>query len=234
MNFYNNGHLGDCLWDSILLNKLKKTTNYFYKHNKYINKWFNNTNIIYTTEEAFDLWIGNANFTGYDKRRIRPKTLQYNELYFNWWKQVCEKLGLEFPFDTKNDILHNLIKTTNYPKYNWLIINSEPHSGQVEVYNKNKFNYLRKLSGRIITTERVEGYECTRDIAPTLWDIGQLAMGCKHIAGIHTAPFVACISKQTLRQVEYIVGIDRTHRLEYTGVDIRWVDTIEGMENEIK
>ena len=169
------------------------------------------------TEPPNDLHIGESVIAS----RINKWKGTYNQIYAYHWNTICRKNNIQCNW-VPDDICHTNEKllNNNYPEFEYLFVNSQPFSGQVDNdggWDKivNKMDVLaRKLP--CITTRKVAGVPCTTEIAPSLWQIGQLATKCKRLVGINTAPWVASMSKYTLENVDKIVNYDTNWTFNYS------------------
>jgi hypothetical protein len=114
-------------------------------------------------------------------------------------KYIAGLLGLRSTFTHRENLLFdypalnpNAIGGTYF--YDVLVVNSEPCSGQFGPMMQHGSGYLdafvkllaRKL--KVITTNPVQGVECTRDSKQTVTDIGRLSLLCRNHVMIATGP----------------------------------------------
>lgn len=78
--------------------------------------------------------------------------------------------------------------------YDFLVVNSEPGSGQFGPMKQHGSGYLDDLVKRlarknsVITTHPVAGIECTLDCKRSVTDIGNLSLFCRHHVMVATGP----------------------------------------------
>jgi hypothetical protein len=239
LRFYNLSHIGDALADSILLNALAPRPIQYMTHPRnlpHIREWFapNVELTNYMPSGAEEIWIAQTLHgctRGLEKyfpgARPHAKPHEYNQVYFDHFRAICERHGLPFPFRTKDDICHVQPKLyQDGEKWDWLVINSECFSGQVVWDEARLAEICRSLPGRVITTHPVPGLPCTRQIAPTLFNIGQLAGRCRFIAGINTGPLWACLTKRAVENCERLIVVDKEHGFFYGGTSV-WCRDID-------
>lgn len=112
---------------------------------------------------------------------------------------TADRMGVRSPFSHVEHLLFdypalnpNQIGGSYF--YDFLIINSEPCSGQFKPMAEHGSGYLNDLALRlskrfaVITTAPVHGIECTRDNRQSLTDIGRLSLLCRHHIMIATGP----------------------------------------------
>lgn len=236
LRVYNLSHLGDALFDSMLLNRLDRPIEYF-THPANVNhvwEWFapHVTLTRHMPEDAVEIWVGQTTiWKARSFRRPHPTPHIYNQLYLDHWRWICESLDVQFPFETREDICH-VQPELHLPgeEWDWLVVNSKPLSNQLDAWDESRLACMAlRLPGRVITTHPVPSLPCTRDLAPSLWNIGQLATRCRFIVGINTGPLIACLSVWTLAHAERIIVVDREHGFQYGG-KVAWCRNLDEFE----
>lgn len=233
---YNLYHLGDCVYSIIFFNKFLE---------KYDAEITFNCNPSYHTElialanpkikfgtqiEGINCWIQADNFWG---KFIQDKdVVYYDEFYLQYYNFFQEKFGIDEPlFENLRDTMYDSddLNHRRYQDYDFLIINSVGFSGQFQ-YNSNDFedlaNSLKSRNFKIITTKKIPGFECTLDKNMSLKDIGNLAIGCKNIISIHTAPFSTAINKKSIETVKKWVLLNDKN-INYKIVDMNYYDSVK-------
>jgi hypothetical protein len=108
---------------------------------------------------------------------------------------ISRKLGSRTPFTIKEHLLFDFpLPTYELKPYDYFIVNSEPCSGQFKCMAQHGSGYLTPLilelaeKGSVITTEKIEGIDCTRDTEMTIADIGSLSINCRNHIMVATGP----------------------------------------------
>jgi len=161
---------------------------------------------------SIDCWIGDNRFYyTHANREI------LNEFYYHYFEMLSKKIGVQNPIQKDWKFEHENIIDSNKFEYDILVINSRAMSGQA-AYNKlDILNFVNKHrdSHRIITTDRIEGFPCTRDHNLSTLEIGILSTKCKYIIGYNTSPIIACLNEFTLKNCEAFYYIDTTTGFNY-------------------
>lgn len=144
-------------------------------------------------KNAHDYWV---------KHPLRWDWSGFQLAHHRW---VAEQLGLRSPFTIRENLLFdypalnpNGVGGTYF--YDFLIINSEPCSGQFAPMRQHGTGYLddfaRKLAKQftVITTNPVPGVECTRDTKKSITDIGRLSLLCRNHIMVATGPMWPTLS----------------------------------------
>jgi hypothetical protein len=214
IEFYNELHLGDCLYQLLYCNKLAEANLnmeiIFYCQSKYfieLQLWNKFPSRIFLvpienkTPTAINSWIGINNFhhaTFADYKYV------FDKQYIDFFAYLSGLANIDNPIRVSSDMLFDN-EEINMPleQYDYLIINSEPLSGQVP---KNLLDYLNnellyELNGSIITTKKIANFKCTLDSSYTLLDIAKLSVRAKYIIGVHTSPFLGCFNKFNIDKI---------------------------------
>lgn len=115
-------------------------------------------------------------------------------------QHIAGLLRLRSPFTVRENLLFDYHALNPHGGggtyfYDFLVINSEPCSGQFGPMKQHGSGYLddlvKQLAKRyaVITTEPVKGVECTRDTKKSVTDIGKLSTMCRNHIMIATGPF---------------------------------------------
>lgn len=145
------------------------------------------TRSIDTWKNAHDQWVKSKHRWSWS----------YHALEHHAW--IAARLGFASPFTCREHLLFDYPELTKSGNggmyfYDFLVINSEPCSGQFKPMAQHGSGYLddfiRKLAKRwnVITTNPVHGVECTRENHKTLTDIGHLSTMCRNHVMIATGP----------------------------------------------
>lgn len=213
---YNKWHLGDCLYTIHYLNKLIQQESdlsvIFYCKLEYhyeLKYWIESDKIILydikdnIPDHAFNTWIGEDDY--YWKNITPTFNNNFDLFYIEYFNILSKKLGLQNPIITPDDLLFDnpeINHPNEFPSFDYLIINSEGNSGQVDedaVKNLNYFVTSRLKDYRVITTSPINNnIDCTRYYNMTLFDIAQLSLKTDYIIGIHTAPMLPTLNCYTI------------------------------------
>ena len=161
-----------------------------------INSWINRNN-------DYNIWISNI-FT-FDS---------FDIFYIEFYNRLFGECGYINPVNTVDKFLFDHTLITNpiksiTTKYDFIIINSIPMSGQWG-YNESQFDTLiSKLVDKgysVITTKKSRtGVDCTLDMGYTLMDIGVVSTNCKYVIGVHTAPWLYTLNKESINNIEFFI-----------------------------
>jgi hypothetical protein len=106
-------------------------------------------------------------------------------------------MGFKSPFVIKEHLLFDypgLESSGEGILFDFLIINSEPCSGQFGPMKQHGSGYLDELildlatRHRVITTNKVGNLPCTRDTNLSITEIGQLSSRCQHHLMVASGP----------------------------------------------
>lgn len=237
MDFFNKYHLGDSIYSLIYLNNLKLNNQDLeinYSSNiSYFSELKIHSNINFTNNyKGIDLWIQANNFWGnFTKNK---SVIFYDEFFHHFYNDLSQRYNLKTSFDNIEDTLYsNPLLKASEKSYDLLLINSRGLSAQYRYVYTDFIKFVNKLPHlNIITTEKISGYECTRDYNMNLLDIANLAINCKYIVGVHTAPYSTALNKESVKSVKkWIVLNDKN--ISYSSIncdlydDIKKVDTNE-------
>lgn len=236
INTYNELHLGDNVYH---LDYLKKIINKYpeYRFAHYCNAQYHtqlqatlvgyeDTIRLYSTLNiplnSINSWIGSGGwFYTWVSNKIDKLPILYDEMYIEWYNLLETTYGLPNPIKTSDDFLlhfngldvYDLEKT-----YDVLIINSVPMSGQYVYEYELFYKFCNTMSGNgmtLITTNKLENYECTLDYNYNICDIAKISTKCKYILAIHTGPLALCLNKYTINNVEFFHILDNTNAFSY-------------------
>tara|TARA_R110002051_G_C8638411_1_gene485839 strand:+ start:187 stop:879 length:693 start_codon:yes stop_codon:yes gene_type:complete len=207
MEFYNKFHLGDCLFQLYYLRALDQYC-IFYVIPSYIPEleFHNNGKIILKplhekTDKSIDTWIGNYLFDRLEGNSVYNSIdNKYDQIYMRWFDEMSAELGIANPFEWP--IKHPELKKAPI-KYDWLIINSNPLSGQWRGYDEKEMDqFIKELPGYKITTKPIEGIECTNT---NILEIGKISIQSKRIIAINTGPIVPCLNKHNINKDFFVL-----------------------------
>lgn len=219
------------IMDFIIHNNIKI---YYYTKQEYIKQLqefiYDNPNIILTPLNkkpyySLELWI-NTNFFGYTHiyalSKSNTKILNYNHFYKKFFNIVLKKIKFNISISKlvycDDDLLnrYNLLPE-KYKKFDILIINSTPFSGQY-AYNKNIWDkYIIELDKRfkVLTTTKVDGVLCSYDDNLTIKDIASLSVNAKVIIAINSGVLPGLLNCYTLKKVKHFYIFDNRSFYSY-------------------
>lgn len=228
LHFYNNYHLGDMGYHIHFCNKLilqyPDLMIYNYTKDDYIDELnhhiypSNKDNILIKSlkdkpKNSQNCWI-NRNW---EYEKWRKEIFHYGNFdffYIDFYKHLFGELGFESPVNSIDDFLFDhssIIDFSNdVDNYDFLLINSEPFSGQW-FYSERDFDqlihHIRNSGYTVITTKKskVDGIPCTLDYDYSLLQIGSQAIKSKYVIGVHTSPWLYSLNKYSVDNVNLFI-----------------------------
>lgn len=148
--------------------------------------------------KAINAWRGDGGFF-----YGHPHRNDFVKFHLDWFGYIAGKMGLESPIQDAGDMLFDypaLERAVNECEvkespYDFLVINSFPHSGQLRGFNPHSFEQLiHRLNGRgysVVTTYPAgvpvtSTHDGQRGLSVTA--IGGLSVHCRSIVGVATGP----------------------------------------------
>ena len=141
------------------------------------------------SSDSVDLWKGAGGYF-----YAHPNRNDYVALMLDFYALCCVRLGLPCPITKREDMLFDYpaLKAYGafYGNFDWLVINSQPHSGQFAGFNYKEFqSIIGALCGKysVVTTGPVGwpfGQVSAEHLTPT--QIGNLSLHCKYILMVST------------------------------------------------
>jgi len=238
IKLYNKFHLGDQIFNFILLNNIKDyieendiTIEYYCgkEHHEQLSE-FNFSKNIHILEyipgitNGFELWIGNQEFENYIWKK--KQTIGFNNFYVMFFNEFLQKQNIPITIEKleyKDPDLqnrYNIIDTKYNNKYSgldFLILNSTPKSGQYVKDDTKWNNLINKLNKKykVVTSEKVEGVICTCDDKLTLKDIQAISAYSKKIIGVNSGVMTVIFNSDTLNNVEMIYSFSNNSHDKY-------------------
>lgn len=253
---HNSFHLGDALIAAHLLRALAK-------RNLDRQFWFFvNGNIIAQINEAVEDVRNLSLFTFESHQWVEEKHRsvdtwknakahwENSQYRWNWALHTIEhhawtakRLGFESPFDHPTHLLFDYPAlgpaVSEQPKRwasEFLICNSDPHSGQLSPMHHTGTGYLDKLIWRlglnhsVMTTQPTKGALCTQSMGHSVSMIGRVSVMCKHHICIATGPFWPTLSTHNNHlwsaDRKRIVILDNGERLD----GLPWIQQVSRVE----
>jgi hypothetical protein len=253
---HNHYHIGDCLITAHLLRSLAK------RHPDRQFWFFINGNIIAQIDEAVQDIRNISLFTFESQQWMQEHHRSVNtwKNYANHWEQsrnrwnwvlhtiehhawTAQRLGFESTFAHPTDMLFD------YPALGpsvaeqparwsseWLVVNSDPQSGQLAPMHHPNTGYLDKLiyklgkNHSVMSTQPAHGALCTQAMGHSVSMIGQLSVSCKHHIMIATGPMWTTLNTHNHhlwdKSRKRIVILDNGERLD----GIPWVQQVSRVE----
>jgi tetratricopeptide (TPR) repeat protein len=138
--------------------------------------------------EGLDGWKGAGGFFF-----SHEKKYQFGALYLDLFAKLSKDMGLSTPFKTTSDLLFDypgIVKKQPAGRYDVLLINSKPLSDQFKTYNENDFidlaHTLRNKGLLVITSQKMDGFDCTLDTQCSVTDIASLSLRVKYFIAVCT------------------------------------------------
>lgn len=187
-------------------------------------------NIVILENDDFtglNIHIGNENlkfnwynYKDFEKSKVNINNKHYYDVfYILFFNNLLQELHIPVIIDkVEYDDPELLIRCDNiYNKYDnkysnidILIFNSIARSGQYEI-NDNEWNeliYNLNKKYKIVTTEKVEGINCTRDDNLSIKDIAAISINSKKIIAVNSGVVPGLLNKYTLNNVEVVYIFD--------------------------
>jgi hypothetical protein len=138
--------------------------------------------------EGLDGWKGAGGFFF-----SHEKKYQFGALYLDLFAKLSKDMGLSTPFKTTSDLLFDypaIVKKQPAGRYDVLLINSKPLSEQFKTYNENDFidlaRTLRNKGLSVITSQKMDEFDCTLDTQCSVTDIASLSLRAKYFIAVCT------------------------------------------------
>lgn len=212
-NFDNIANLGDIIFNVHYFSKIlsihKDMEINYYINEKFIKEiekhvYFERLNILSLNSKPKDSicsWFGNKDFNFIKTIKDMGNTPSYVKVNILFFDFISRLINIDNPIKEKKDLLMDNIGILKNnilsDKFDLLIINSVPMSGQYEFNNRDFINLINELMSKIpnikiITTNKtgIDGVKCTLDYNLSLVEIGNLSLYCDYIVGVHTSPLI--------------------------------------------
>ena len=122
-----------------------------------------------------------------------PRRYDYGTVFVDFFAKMARKMGLESPIKNPEMLLFDypaLKRRVLSKQYDFLVVNSVPLSGQFKQYSEERFlDVLHRIQGSgfsLITTKKVEGFDCTLDHKLTVTGIGNVSLYTHFFFGVVT------------------------------------------------
>jgi len=231
INLYNSYHIGDILFNLMILNKFDK---YDYKINLYINSSYiyqikdfitnNNINLLDINtkpNKCINIWIGNNKLAGNIYDNIQLYNNLYDNFYLNFFKNIInifqrffeKKFNIDIFFGFEYDIISRQyylslseIILNQFKDIDILFLNNIPNSNQFN-YNKEKLDnigiYLSKKYKIVSLYYINDNIPYTLKYDYKLLQISIISTFTKYIIGINSGPAVACFLVNNIKSKKF-------------------------------
>lgn len=138
-------------------------------------------------KKAINAWKNRGRF--WEQHPLRN---DYGPFMLDWFRELASDMGTQSPFKTESDLLFDYpaIKDVSCEKFDILLVNSEPLSGQWRTMDIGGVDQLAiELSERhkVITTRPVRPYiPCTQSMHLSVTGIGGISRFCRAIIMVST------------------------------------------------
>jgi len=131
---------------------------------------------------------------------LRNKDESFTDFYIRYFNELSKRLKIKNPIIYKEDFIFDnpvISKDGIFKKYDFLIVNSEPLSGQFNYSTEELNKLIADLSVKysIITTKKLNGFDCTLDFGYGLNEIAIQSLYCKYHLMIATGPCWLVLNK---------------------------------------
>jgi hypothetical protein len=227
-HLHNSYHLGDNVFNFILFYLIKdyiEANNikiFYYAKKEYydqLKEFICSENISLSfldlkPNSSMELWIDDKLFDNRHENQKKPCC--FNVFYKTFFTEVLKKLSIDISiprfYYEDNDLLNRYNNIDNkYKKFDILILNSQPLSGQFK-YNKRQWDdYIIKMNKQfnILTTTKVNNdILCTIDDNLTIKDIASLSTNAKVIIAVNSGVVPGLFNIYTLTNVKHVYVFD--------------------------
>lgn len=166
----------------------------------------------------------------------------YATFYIVFFERLAGIMGLTSPISTPSDLLFDYPALQKSPgpqtPFDFLVINSQPQSGQCRGYNESELTDLVKaLVGKghsVITTQKcLAGVPSTTDHGLSVTGIGNLSLFCKYIVAVSTGPSWPTFNVYNQDTVKLRVLLLENERVNF-GPPVEHVPTAAGAREILK
>lgn len=204
VHLFNDFHMGDCLYLTQFAKKLAE------KHrisvNLYVNPAYHNDLRAVAAEKpvfffptndrpgtAINTWIGDNQYW-----HRHPLALEYDNFYVEWFGDLSQRLRLETPINSKEDLLLDAVASPE-KIYDFLVVNSTPLSGQWHGSASAMENFMAQLVqvGYKVASTHPSRYShfCTILNGMNLQQLSNFSTQCQRIVGVCNAPIHATLNR---------------------------------------
>jgi glycosyltransferase involved in cell wall biosynthesis len=223
ISFYNELHIGDCLWAITYFNQILALNDFdvvfyinpdYFKqvkeliHPAYIDRVLLKPIIEVDKSKSINTWIGSPENNFCQNIEVSGREIQ--EMCFRMFLEISSKNGIIFGIKDKSEFIYDhpwicgsnpMLRDIGNPDV--LFVNSTPMSTQFSQDENALASLYEELKGKkVFTTKKFGDFPCTLDYGLSLLQIGQIAAKSKIVIGIQTGPFCACVNKEAIKNVK--------------------------------
>jgi hypothetical protein len=130
----------------------------------------------------------------------RDKTDSFTDFYIKYFNSLSKRLGINNPVLSRSDFIFDnppIVDSKKYKRYDFLVVNSDPLSGQLKFIPDDLERLIIELSKKysVITTKKIKGIDSTLDYNYNLNDIAIQSMYCQYHVMIATGPCWLVLNK---------------------------------------
>jgi hypothetical protein len=146
----------------------------------------------------------------------------YARFMLVFFKGLAERMGLISPLFQPEDLLFDYpaLWMMNFPPFDVLVVNSQPMSNQVPLYNMEAMEALiSELSKKwkVVTTARTSmNTPCTMTKCMSVTQIGALSRFCRYIVMVSTGPSWPTLNVWTAQTCERRIILNGDERVDYS------------------
>ncbi len=156
--------------------------------------------------DSIDTW---KNADGLFYQHMERNAQSYGEFHVEHFRELAKRMGLESPIIEPRDLLFDYpaLAAESFPQFDMLIVNSQPMSGQLPLFNPKELeNLIGELAQRhscVTTAPTRFNVPCTAGRCMTVTRIGALSRFCKYIVGVATGPLWPTLNTFNQTSVEF-------------------------------
>ena len=148
-----------------------------------------------------------------------PNRFAFGALYIDLFAHLAHRLGLESPLKVPDDLLFDypaICRDKGLAAYDVLLVNSVPLSEQFKSYRAQDFvelaETLRARGLRVVTTHKIEGFDCTLEQQFSVTDIANLSLRVRYFIAVCTGAMWPSMNifNQSIHQFRIILNDHET------------------------
>lgn len=154
-------------------------------------------------KQAINSWKNRGKF--WERHELKN---DYGAFMLDWFRELAREMGISSPFREEADLAFDYpaIKDFAAERFDFLVINSEPMSGQWRSMDLSEVDRLAvdlSLHHKVITTRPVQPFiPCTQRTNVTITGIGGISRFCRSIVMVSTGPSWATFNIWNRKSVE--------------------------------
>lgn len=142
--------------------------------------------------DAVDMWKNAEGFW-----EASPYRWNWSDFMLSHHAWTAGRMGQHSPFTCREHLLFDYpaLEKYHHQEVDFLIINGEPHSGQLSAMREHGSGYLDDFVKSLIRNGRnVTSSETMKLMGCTISEIGALSTRAKNVVGVMTGPFWPCLN----------------------------------------